>query len=530
VRTPPGDRPTARPERAGVIVSVTVALLIVACSADGGERGAIPTTSLMLERGPTAQGAPADDPTDGSDPGSSATGNLDGPPAPDGTLSPPEGFRRPWSGTVQGILTFRGNPTRSWYGTGPMPADPAIRWRYPGSGGMCAQSTVGSETKEWCGTGWTGQPAVFERDGRTWVVFGAYDRRVHFLDAEDGTAIIPPFATGDLVKGSVTVDPDGYPLVYIGSRDNYFRVISFDGPEPVELWSLAADAVSPTLWNNDWDGAALVLDDLLVVGGENSQFHVVRLHRGHGPDGMVTVDPQLVFNTPGWDDQLLSDLAGNRARDVSIEGSVTAWRDTVYFANGGGLVQGWDLAPLREGGTPQRTFRFWTGDDTDASIVADTDGHLYVAVEFERDNQRGREVGQLIKLDPSSPDDPLVWSHADRDTVPAGFWATPAVLDDVVINAANSGEVLALDRGSGELLWSFELAGPTWQSPVVVDDVLVQGDCSGTLHGFDLSDPRRLPAPLWSVELGGCIESTPAVWRGRMFVGTRGGSFFSVGD
>jgi outer membrane protein assembly factor BamB len=65
---------------------------------------------------------------------------------------------------------------------------------------------------------------------------------------------------------------------------------------------------------------------------------------------------------------------------------------------------------------------------------------------------------------------------------------------------------------------------------VVVDGTLVQGDCEGALHGYDLSDPRVQPAERWSVTIGGCIESTPAVWEGRIFVGTRGGRFFSLGD
>ena len=30
--------------------------------------------------------------------------------------------------------------------------------------------------------------------------------------------------------------------------------------------------------------------------------------------------------------------------------------------------------------------------------------------------------------------------------------------------------------------------------------------------------------------LGGCIESTPAVWDGRIFVGTRAGRFFALSD
>ena len=95
---------------------------------------------------------------------------------------------------------------------------------------MCAESSVGSETKVWCGTGWTGQPSVFERDGRTWVVFGAYDRNIHFVDYETGQDILPPFPTGDIIKGSVSIDPDGLPLVYSGSRDNKLHVIAIDRP------------------------------------------------------------------------------------------------------------------------------------------------------------------------------------------------------------------------------------------------------------------------------------------------------------
>ena len=141
----------------------------------------------------------------------------------------------------------------------------------------------------------------------------------------------------------MTIDPDGYPLVYFGSRDDEFRVVAFDGDAPRELWSLGAYDLGPIMWNNDWDGAALVIDDHLFVGGENSRFHIVRLNRGYGADGRVTVAPQVVFHTPGWDEELLAAVG----RELSIENSVAISGDTVYFANSGGLVQGWDIAGLR---------------------------------------------------------------------------------------------------------------------------------------------------------------------------------------
>jgi hypothetical protein len=112
--------------------------------------------------------------------------------APTSTAEPPfQGWwdtRRqgePYGTQVQGIITFRGNPTRTFYGTGPIPRTaPQELWRFPKSGGLCAISIDEQGPREWCGTGFTGQPAVFERDGKTWVVVGAYDKSLHFLDAD----------------------------------------------------------------------------------------------------------------------------------------------------------------------------------------------------------------------------------------------------------------------------------------------------------------------------------------------------------
>jgi len=412
-----------------------------------------------------------------------------------------------------------------------VPGDPTIAWRYPDGGSLCGESTVGSETRTWCGTGWTGQPAVVERGGRTWVVFGAYDHRVHFVDGATGAALLPPFPTGDIIKGSVTIDPDGYPLVYTGSRDDRFRVLSIDGAEAVELWALQASDTAPTLWNDDWDGSAIVLGDLLLVGGENSRFHVVRLNRGYDGAGRVTVAPELLFDTAGWDDELLAAVGD---RNVSIESSVAVAGDVVYFANSGGLVQGWDLGGVGQGAAPQRVFRFWTGDDTDASVVVDEDGMLYVASEYERGTDRSRAVGQVMKLDPSRPADPLVWSVADAaagaGATVAGAWATPALHGDTLYAPLTGGRLLALDRATGAERWSLVLPDHLWSSPAVVDDVLLQGDCTGVLHAYDVSRPGGPPPERWSVALGGCIESTPAVWGGTIYVGTRAGQVVALRD
>ena len=440
----------------------------------------------------------------------------------------PENVQRPWGDAVQGVLTFRGSPTRSWYGRGPVPLMPEVLWRFPEEGNLCSLSTTQGRTTTWCGIGWTGQPAVWEVGAETWLAVGAYDRGIHILDALSGKPRLKSFVTGDIVKGSLTVDPDGFPLIYSGSRDGKLRILAFDRPdELVELWNLSGDDVNPMMWNDDWDGAPLILKDHLITGGENSWLHIIRLNRELNDSGLVAVDPKIVFQTPGWDEQLLRALGDN---NVSIENSVAISGDTVWFANSGGLVQGWDLEPLRRGDVPVRNFRWWMGDDIDATLVVDEEGFLYVAAEYERGTARSREVGQLVKLNPKKPDDPLVWSIFDNRRSPGGIWGTPALHKDVLYATTNGGQLMSVDRDSGQVLWSKQLEGPLWGSPVVVDDILIIGDCGGYLRAFGVQEPRVAPIEIWRVEIGGCIEATPTVWDGRIYIGSREGGLFAIGE
>lgn len=373
--------------------------------------------------------------------------------------------------------------------------------------------------------GWTGQPVVYERaDGKTELVFGAYDKAVHFVDGETGESLRTPFQTGDIIKGSVTLDPDGYPLIYFGSRDNLLRIVALDRDTPERMWRLDAAAVDG-IWNNDWDSNPSIIDDIMYQGGENGWFFAFELNREYLEDGLVNVDPRLLVAMPGYNDDLIS----KSGRNVSIESSVVAYEDRVYFGNSGGRVLGLDVSNIRQGRAPI-VFDYYAGGDIDATIVVDEEGYLYVAIEHEPsqmnsvERNRNLEVGQLVKLDPYTDGDPRIWGldlTAGNDD--AGIWSTPALHEDLLYVNTHNGELLAVDAQDGTVVWSDLVGWHSWSSPVIVEDQLVVATCIGDLRGYSLDDPRA-PRLEWVVEgNGACLEATPVVWDGAIYLGSRDG-------
>lgn len=499
-----------------------LALLFVACVATGpaAPDASDPTSSTTTSTTEAVFGE-----TTATSPATTAAGTSSASTSTTTTL--PREFG-PW-GEVVGLTMFRGNPSRTYYGEGPVPVAPEVSWRFPDSA-MCGESSVGGQPKIWCGTGWTGQPVVWERpDGVTEVMFGAYDKNLHFLDAATGRRTRPDFPMGDIIKGSITLDPDGYPLLYAGSRDPRFRILSLEGDEVRELWTLDASSVAG-MWNNDWDSNPVVVDDVLYVGGENSWFFAIKLNRSYNADGTVNIDPAVVFSMPAFTDALVAQVG----RQQSIESSVAVFNGVAYFTNSAGRIVGVDVSDVTAGNA-EVIFDFWAGDDIDATLVIDAEGMLYASAEIDLATSRAAEVGQLIKLNPLRTDEPIMWSLAvpNRNGTGGGIWATPALYEGFLYVATNPGELLVVDSTTGEVTWRDEIGAAAWSSPVVVDNTLVLAtDCEGggALTAYDLSDPAT-PRRIWHVpHSSGCIESTPAIWKGSIYVGSRDGYFYAYGN
>ena len=350
--------------------------------------------------------------------------------------------------------------------------------------------------------------------------------------ATPASDILPPFPTGDIIKGSVTVDPDGFPLVYSGSPR---QLLPRDRHRPARARSSCGRSpptrCRPTKWNNDWDGSALVIDDYLFEGGENSQFHIVKLNRGYGADGKVHGRPRSWCSTPRAGTTSCSRAIGDQRRlDRELGRHLRQHRLLRQLRRAGaGLGH---QRPRRRRPTPTRVFRFWTGDDTDASIVIDEEGFLYVGVEYERGNAAAEEVGQLMKLDPPQARQPARVVGRRPDTDPAGIWATPALYDGHGHRRRPTAATCSASTGRpAPSAGSSSLPGP---------DVAVAGR---RRRRADPGRLRRRPARLRRVRHHG--RAARAVdgrarrlhrvdarrcGTGRIYVGTRAGRFFAVGD
>ena len=139
-------------------------------------------------------------------------------------------------------------------------------------------------------------------------------------------------------------------------------------------------------------------------------------------------------------------------------------------------------------------------------------------------------MGQLLKLDPSKPDDPLVWGVDVYRGPESGTWSTPVLYKDVVIWTTKPGRIYALDRVSGATRWTLEINSFTLSSPSVIDDTLLQADGAGVIRAWEMHDTDVPPTLKWKIDIGSNVESSMSIWKGRIYVGSREGFEFCVGD
>lgn len=472
------------------------------------------------------------------------------------TWSPPGDFRIPINRDVAGISCFRGNPQRNYLGEGPIPTgNVQVLWRAP----------IGRVSSgHWAGVGWTGQPLIvsWPKETRRWmnflhppgpeweVIVGALDGQVHFYDAETGRPSRKPLTMPHPypIKGTVTLDPRGYPLIFVGCGVDVgvpgyraFSLLDFR-----ELFCLKAkDPAAPRSWPGS-DSNALILRDTLFLPCENGLLYKVGLNSSwNAQTGELSVRPQVTKV---------------RFSKAGMESSMAAWGDYGYVADNVGAIRRFALDD-----PTQHKVIAQTGDDTDSTCAFDPEGRFYVGREVDKQTGKGA-TGKLFKIDASTGGVVWEWSFPagsipggnGKNPINGGILSTPAVCPEtgmVYVTTCHhprvgQGFLAAVDMNSGRSRWTVKLRGFAWSSPIVgtISDresaetgegsnsrfAVLACDSTGAVFVRDAMTGKSLLTDsagkvIRCIQLGANVESSPIMWRGRVYVGVRGGALVCLG-
>ena len=105
-----------------------------------------------------------------------------------------------------------------------------------------------------------------------------------------------------------------------------------------------------------------------------------------------------------------------------------------------------------------------------------------------------------------------LWSYATGNEV----YSSPAVANGVVYAGSYDGNVYALNARTGVKLWSYNTGGDVYSSPAVVNEVVYIGSLDGNVYALS----AHTGTLLWSYQTGGWVYSSPAVANGVVYVGS----------
>ncbi|MBL9162569.1 MAG: PQQ-binding-like beta-propeller repeat protein [Planctomycetaceae bacterium] len=105
------------------------------------------------------------------------------------------------------------------------------------------------------------------------------------------------------------------------------------------------------------------------------------------------------------------------------------------------------------------------------------------------------------------------------------LYAAPNVYEGVVLLAADSGQLFALDAATGKKKWEpFTIDQPLRCWPTVVAERVLIAGCDGKLHLVDVNTGKDVE----SIDIGGPADGMPAVVGDRVFFCTAGGVFHGM--
>ncbi len=468
-----------------------------------------------------------------------------------------------------GVLTFRGDNFRrnAAYGTLDGEANQlAVLWQTP----IGYLKTADNGTLY--GVGWTGQPAIVKwtkevREGMNLyddkkataklreVIFGAQDGKIYFLDLTNGSATRDPINVGYPLKGSVSIDNYDRPLLAVGQGisklPNKTGSIGLhiynlvDGKEAYLLNGRKSDSQVQYSTNGAFDGTALFLYnnrdmDALVVAGENGLLYTVDLNSNFDYPRAVDPDAKLSISIKPSVLYLRTKAAAEKDNHVSVESSVAMYDKYIYMADTYGIIR------CVDSDTMKTVWAMDGGDNIDAAIALDMENETTVSLYTGNTAyaRLGSKKDVTIRRMNALTGETL-WTYDikcdyDKNQL-SGCKASPVIgqhkISDLVfftVNKVSGGgsKLLALDKLTGRLVWEYAMKDESISSPVAVysdsgDAWIIQGDQGGNLTLLS----ARTGSVKCTLNLGGPIEASPAVYKNYLVIGTcgkTGASMFGI--
>ena len=267
----------------------------------------------------------------------------------------------------------------------------------------------------------------------------------------------------------------------------------------------------------------------MVVAGENGLLYTVDLNStfnfptAENPDvkGELTLNKSITY--------LRTKANAEKDAQVSVETSVAMYDKYVYMADTYGALR------CVDSDTMKTVWAVDAGDNTDAALALDMDGDTGVSL-YTGNTAYARLTSKkdvtIRRLNALTGEE--IWRYEikcdyDKNQL-SGCKASPVVgqygLEDLVVFTVNQvtgggSRVIALDKETGAVKWTFEMAADSISSPVAVYNAagkgwIIQAEGDGTLHLLDgLTGQERN-----SLALGGEIQGSPAVYRDILVIGT----------
>lgn len=446
---------------------------------------------------------------------------------------------------LKGITTFRGNNFRdsATYGTSQITDKKLeVKWK-----------TSTSFSSWGGGAGWTGQPVIIKWDEElkssmnisesfkgkenfTEVIYSSLDGNVYFLDLETGDKSRNEIKVGNPIKGSLSIDSRGIPMMYVGEGINEGGVTGFNIYSLINGNKLYEINGYDELAYRGWpafDSSPLIYPegDIVIEAGENGILYITKLNTQYNNENStIEINPEVLKY------RYYTDESYGR---LGVENSVAVYKNLLYFADNNGDIQCIDLRKME----PMWILKGL--DDIDATItIEDENGVPYLYVGDEVDHQGTVGIATIRKINGLTGE--VVWKNEFKcqsvigaDATNGGVLATNVIgknnIDDLVIfslaryDGFNSGAIVAMNKSTGEKVWETKTNNYLWSSPVDFYDkegngYIIQCDTVGNMFLINAEDGEILN----TLQLDANIEASPAIYEDTIVVATRGGNIYGI--